>query len=206
MRGLTKRQRSVLDTIRNHIEREGYPPTVREIGLALGLRSSCTVQKHLEALTRKGYVKRDGSKSRTIEIVKDDGTVPSIARGVVNVPLVGQVAAGQPILAEEYIEGYLPISRELLPSDDVFMLRVKGDSMIEAGIFDGDFVVVRKQNTADNGDMVVAMTPEGEATVKFFRRTETGFRLDPANSAMEPILVDDVEILGKPVLALRSLA
>ncbi len=212
MEQLTKRQKQVLMAIAEHIEELGYPPTVREIGLRLGLRSSCTVQRHVEALVRKGFLRRQGHKSRGIEVV-DRPDSPAARRlaiagrsQTVLVPLVGRVAAGVPLLAEEHIEGYLPLSRELVGEDEVFMLRVRGDSMIEAGLYDGDYVVVRRQAHAENGDIVVAMTEDGEATVKYFYRDKNKIRLQPANKDMEPIVVRNVTILGKAILAIRPLS
>lgn len=205
MRDLTARQREVLMAIVQHIEREGYPPTVREIGMRIGLRSSCTVQRHIEALIRKGYLTRDGHKSRTVEVVHRQDSPVGGRLSTVRVPLVGRVAAGVPLLAEEHIEGYFPISRDLVKEDEVFMLRVRGDSMIEAGLSDGDYIIVRRQATAENGDIVVAMTEDGEATVKQFYREKDRIRLQPANSAMQPIYVDNVIILGKAILAIRPL-
>lgn len=201
MRELTLRQKQVLNAIREHILQEGYPPSVREIGERLGVRSSCTVQRHLEALTVKGYLRRDGSKARTLEIVNDRSEPRS--RAVVAVPVVGRVAAGLPLLAEEHIETHLPLGRDLVGDGAVFALRVRGDSMIEAGLFDGDTVVVRQQGTANNGDIVVALVDGGEATVKRFYRDNGRIRLQPANSAMEPIYPEQVEVLGRVMLSIR---
>jgi repressor LexA len=204
MRGITERQRKVLEGI-HHISRErGYPPTVREIGERLGLRSSCTVQRHLEALERKGYIKRSPTKARSIEIIQaEDPTMVPVP--MVPVPIVGTVAAGQPILAVENIEEVFPLPRDIVKDDQCFMLRIKGDSMIEAGIFDGDHVVVRQQPYADDGDIVVAMLGE-EATVKYFRRRRNRVYLEPANSSMQPIVATDVQIVGKVLMSIRRYA
>jgi repressor LexA len=204
MRGITERQRKVLEGI-HHISRErGYPPTVREIGERLGLRSSCTVQRHLEALERKGYIKRSPAKARSIEIIQaEDPTMVPVP--MVPVPIVGTVAAGQPILAVENIEEVFPLPRDIVKDDQCFMLRIKGDSMIEAGIFDGDHVVVRQQPYADDGDIVVAMLGE-EATVKYFRRRRNRVYLEPANSSMQPIVATDVQIVGKVLMSIRRYA
>jgi repressor LexA len=180
--------------------RKGYPPSVREIGDAVGLASSSTVHAHLETLEREGFIRRDPTKPRAIELL--DSAVPN--RKVVHVPVVGRVTAGQPILAVENIEDYFPISRELLAEDEAFMLRVTGDSMIGAGILDGDFVFVRQQSHASNGEIVVALIDD-EATVKRFFRENDHFRLQPENPVYEPIRVADVSILGKVIGIFRRM-
>ena len=204
MRGLTERQRQVLESIHTIAGEKGYPPTVREIGDRLGLRSSCTVQRHLEALERKGYIKRDRTKARSVEILQaDDPTMVPVP--MVPVPVVGTVAAGQPILATENIEEVFPLPRNVVKDDKCFMLQVQGDSMIDAGIFDGDYVVVRQQPSAEDGDIVVALL-EDEATVKRFRRLRSRIHLEPANKSMGPIVADEVQIVGKVLMSIRRYA
>ena len=204
MQRLTARQQQVLEGIHGILREKGYPPTVREIGARLGLRSSCTVQRHLEALERKGYIKRDRTKARSVEIIQaPDPTMIPVP--MVPVPVLGTVAAGQPMLAVENIEEVFPLPRDIVKDAQCFMLAVKGDSMIEAGIFDGDYVVVRQQPYAENGDIVVALL-EDEATVKYFRRRRNHIYLEPANRKMEPIPGDDVQIIGKVVMSIRRYA
>jgi repressor LexA len=198
---LTARQRQVLQSIHDIMQETGLPPTVREIGQRMGLSSSCTVQRHLEALERKGYIRRNPTKARTIEIVGADDPV-MIPRPSVPIPLVGTVAAGSPILAVENIEDVYAMPAGLVAPEGCFMLRIQGDSMIEAGLFEGDLAVVRQQNTADDGDIVVALI-EDEATVKRFYRQNGKVRLQPANSRMEPIISDQVQIIGKVILGIR---
>ncbi|MBC7266308.1 MAG: transcriptional repressor LexA [Coriobacteriia bacterium] len=201
---LTRRQEQILDFIRSEIHRRGYPPSVREIGEAVGLSSSSTVHAHLSALEKHGYIRRDPTKPRALEVLDFRDTERGVdPRTVTAVPLVGSVAAGQPILAAENIEATLPLPAEFA-GESTFILRVRGDSMIEAGILDGDFVVVRQQAIADNGDIVVALI-EDEATVKRFYREADRIRLQPENSAMEPIYVRDARILGKVVALFRRL-
>lgn len=203
-RELTKRQQQILDFIRAEIHRCGYPPSVREIGEAVGLSSSSTVHSHLAALESKGFLRRDPSKPRALEVLDYRETERGIDYGSVRaVPVVGSVAAGQPILASENIEQTLSMPTEIV-GDSTFILRVRGESMIEAGIMDGDFVVVRQQPTADNGQIVVAMIDD-EATVKTFYREADRVRLQPENSSMEPIYARDVTILGKVVALFRRL-
>lgn len=199
---LTERQRRILEYIRSEVASKGYPPSVREIGNAVGLRSSSTVHGHLTKLEELGCIRRDLSKPRAIELL--DEALPSKAR-IVDVPLVGKVTAGMPILAVENIEDYYPIPKDFVEHEDVFMLRVKGDSMIEAGILDGDFVLVAKQETARNGEIVVALVDGEEATVKRFFHEGTHIRLQPENAAIEPLLVDDVRILGKVIGVFRRI-
>ena len=205
-RELTDRQRQVFDFIKSEIKRMGYPPTVRDIGAAVGLSSSSTVHAHLEALEAKGLIRRDPSKPRALEVLERDPapTPLPIRSNIVDLPLVGSVAAGVPTLAEENIEAMFALPTELVRDDSTFVLRVKGESMIEAGILDGDYVVVREQPNAANGEIVVAQI-EDEATVKrFFREAEPN-RLQPENSAMEPIYARDVTILGKVVAVFRRM-
>ena len=192
---ITKKQTEILDYLKNEILNRGFPPSVREICEAVNLKSTSSVHAHLEALERNGYIHRDATKPRAIEIVDDNFNLTR--REVVNVPLVGSVAAGQPLLAVQNIESYFPIPAELMPNQQSFMLRVKGESMINAGILDGDQVLVRQQNTANNGDIVVALL-EDSATVKTFYRENGYIRLQPENDHMDPIIVTgDLQILGK---------
>ncbi len=204
MERLTERQRQVLTGIHEILQQKRYPPTVREIGERLGLRSSCTVQRHLEALERKGYIKRDRTKARSVEILRSpDRTMIPVP--MVPVPVVGRVAAGQPILAQENIEDVFPLPRDIVKDDQCFMLQVAGDSMIEAGIFDGDYVVVRQQPYADDGEIVVALLGD-EATVKYLRRRRNRVYLEPANQKMQPIVATDVQIIGKVLMSIRRYA
>lgn len=192
---MSKRQQQILDYIRETLRTKGYPPSVREIGEAVGLSSSSTVHSHLEKLEELNLIRRDPTKPRAIEILEDSAWR---SQRFVSVPLVGQVTAGSPILAVENIEDVYPLPKDLVRHEDVFMLSVKGDSMIEAGILDGDFVLVRKQQHANNGDIVVALLDD-EATVKRFFKEHGSYRLQPENQYMEPIMVSDVSVLGKVV-------
>ena len=192
---ISKKQQEILDYIKNEILNRGFPPAVREICEAVHLKSTSSVHSHLEALEKNGYIRRDATKPRAIEIIDDQSNLTR--REVVNVPLVGTVAAGQPILAVENIEAYFPIPAEFMPNAQSFMLKVKGDSMINAGIFDGDQVLVKQQSTAENGDMVVALV-EDSATVKTFYKEDGYYRLQPENDQMDPIIIHgDLQILGK---------
>ena len=193
---ISAKQQEILEYIKETILKKGYPPTVREICETVHLKSTSSVHSHLEQLEENGYIRRDPTKPRTIEIVDD--TFNLTRREIVNVPLIGTVAAGAPILAEENIENYFPIPAELLPNQETFLLKVRGDSMIEAGIFDGDQVLVEQTPVASNGEIVVALI-EDSATVKRFYKEKGHFRLQPENSAMDPIIVDDVCILGKVI-------
>ncbi|HTD48075.1 MAG TPA: transcriptional repressor LexA [bacterium] len=199
-KGLTKRQREILNYVLNNMQQRGYPPSVREIGAALGLTSSSTVHSHLTALEKKGFIHRDPSKPRAIEILKDGASQPP--KRVVNVPVLGRIAAGHPLLAEENIEDIFPLPRDLVREDASFILRVRGESMIEAGILDGDFIVVRQQSTANNGEIVAALLGD-EATVKRFYRERDHIRLQPENRTMTPILTRDATVLGKVVALIR---
>ena len=191
---ITPKQQEILEYIKETILKKGYPPAVREICEAVNLKSTSSVHSHLETLERNGYIRRDPTKPRTIEIIDDCFNLAR--REVVNVPLLGTVAAGLPLLAQENIENYFPIPTEMLPDKEVFMLRVKGDSMIEAGIFNGDLIFVEKTVTAENGEIVVALLDDS-ATVKRFYKENGHYRLQPENASMEPIIVDEVQILGK---------
>ena len=191
---ITAKQQEILDYIKDEILKRGYPPTVREICETVNLKSTSSVHSHLETLEKNGYIRRDPTKPRAIEIMDDSFNLSR--REVVNVPMVGTVAAGQPILAQEHIEGYFPIPAEYMPNTDCFMLKVKGESMINAGIFDGDYIMVRQQNVASNGEMIVALVDDS-ATVKTFYKENGHYRLQPENDSMDPIIVDDVQILGK---------
>ncbi|MRS12414.1 MAG: transcriptional repressor LexA [Actinobacteria bacterium] len=206
-RELTPRQREILDFVRAEIHRRGFPPSVREIGEAVGLSSSSTVHSHLAALEAKGLLRRDPSKPRALEVLDYRDTERGIDyESVQAVPLVGQVAAGAPILAAENIEATLPLPASFA-GEETFVLRVKGDSMVDAGILDGDYVVVRQQRTASNGDIVVAMIDE-EATVKRFFREGDRVRLQPENSSMDPIYADqhvDFAVLGRVVALFRRI-
>jgi len=194
---LSKKQEEVFSFLKKQIRKKGYPPTVREICDAVNLSSTSTVHAHLETLERKGYIRRSPTKNRSIEILEDN--FYGFSDQVVNVPIVGQVTAGTPILAQENIEGSFPIPVDYIPNNQTFILHIKGDSMIDAGIHDKDLIVVSQQHDADNGDIVVALIDDS-ATVKTFYRENNGFvRLQPANSTYQPIIVKDCEILGKVV-------
>lgn len=199
---ITDKQREILEYIKEMILKKGYPPAVREICEAVHLKSTSSVHSHLESLEKNGYIRRDPTKPRTIEILDDDFTLTR--RELVNVPVIGTVAAGTPILAEQNIEDYLPIPAGILPNKEVFMLKVKGNSMIEAGIYNGDKVIVAKQPNAENGDKVVALVDDS-ATVKTFYKENGHFRLQPENSSMDPIILDQVEILGKVIGLFRMM-
>ena len=194
---ISKKQEEILEFVKEQILNKGFPPSVREICEAVGLKSTSSVHAHLETLEKNGYIRRDPTKSRTIEILDD--SFEMVRTEMTSIPIVGQVAAGQPILAQQNIEGYFPLPVDMLPkgagSADTFVLRVKGDSMINMGIMDGDVVFVLAGNTAKNGDTVVAMIDEG-ATVKTFYKEDGHIRLQPENDDMEPIIVDNCEILG----------
>lgn len=190
---ITDKQREILEYIKKEILNKGYPPTVRDICEAVHLKSTSSVHSHLETLEKNGYIRRDPTKPRAIEIV-DDSFNPR--REVVNVPMVGRVAAGQPVLAVENIESYFPVPSEFMPNSETFMLKVKGESMINAGIFDGDQILVEQCKNARNGDMVVALVDDS-ATVKTFYKEDGHIRLQPENDSMEPIIVPDCQILGK---------
>ncbi|ANB59593.1 transcriptional repressor LexA [Anoxybacteroides amylolyticum] len=206
MSKLSKRQQQILEFIKREVKAKGYPPSVREIGEAVGLASSSTVHGHLARLESKGYIRRDPTKPRAIEILDPEFVSFPQPSHVVNVPIIGKVTAGQPITAVENIEDYFPLPERFVPSgEQVFMLEVMGDSMMEAGILDGDYVIVRQQQFANNGDIVVAMTEENEATVKRFFKEQDHFRLQPENPHMEPIIVQDVTILGKVVGVYRMI-
>lgn len=191
---ISEKQREILEYIKNEILNKGYPPAVRDICEAVHLKSTSSVHSHLETLEKNGYIRRDPSKPRAIEIIDD--TFNLVRREVVNVPLLGRVAAGEPLLAVENVESYFPIPTELMPNAETFMLKVKGDSMINAGIFNGDNILVQRQSDAVDGDMVVALV-EDSATVKTFYKEDGHYRLQPENDTMDPIIVDQVEILGK---------
>ena len=198
MRASHENQQRILDFIKSEIEEKGYPPSVREICAAVGLRSTSTVHAHLNHLAEKGLIRRDSTKPRALEVL--DGTQ---ARGR-SVPLVGRVTAGQPILAIENIEEYLSLPQSVLGQGEMFSLRVEGESMIDAGIMDGDIVVLRRQDTAENGEIVVAMTREDEATLKRIFYEDGRVRLQPENATMAPIYVDNVTVLGKLVALIRQ--
>lgn len=200
---ISAKQEEILEYIKQTILKKGYPPAVREICEAVNLKSTSSVHSHLETLEKNGYIRRDPTKPRTIEIIDDCFNLTR--REVVNVPLVGTVAAGMPILAEQNIENYFPMPVEMLHNKETFMLRVKGKSMIEAGIFDGDQVIVEQSDVARNGDIVVALIDDS-ATVKRFFKENGHYRLQPENSEMEPIIVDDVKILGKVIGLIRMMS
>lgn len=197
---ISKKQEEILEYIKSQILQRGFPPAVREICEAVNLKSTSSVHSHLETLEKNGYIRRDPTKPRAIEILDDNFNLTR--REMVQVPIVGRVAAGEPLLAQENIEEYYPIPVEMLPNNDVFMLQVQGESMINVGILDGDYVVVEKRQTASNGEMVVAMIDDG-ATVKTFYKEEGIIRLQPENDNMEPFILTDVEILGKVVAVMR---
>ena len=200
---LSAKQSQILEYIKQCILSKGYPPSVREICEAVGLSSTSSVHSQLNTLEKKGYIRRDPSKPRTLEIV-DDENFNLARREIVNVPLLGQVAAGQPLLAVENIENYIPLLPEYLPKGPSYMLRVKGDSMINVGIFDRDLLIVEQTSVARNGDIVVAMIDDS-ATVKTFYKEMNHIRLQPENDTMDPIIVPDCSILGRVVGVFRIL-
>ena len=199
---ISKKQKEILEFMKSEILSKGFPPSVREICEAVGLKSTSSVHAHLETLQRNGYIHRDPTKPRAIEILDD--TFNLNRTEMVNVTIIGRVAAGSPILAQENIEGYFPVPMEYMPNEQTFMLNVKGESMINAGILDGDRVIVRQQPTAENGDMVVALTEENEATVKRFYKEDGYYRLQPENDHMDPIIIHgEITILGKVIAVMR---
>lgn len=202
---LSSKQLKILDFIKRETETKGYPPAVREICKAVDLKSTSTVHGHLARLEKKGYIRRDPTKPRAIEVLDRLSDNPMPVKEVVNVPIVGKVTAGQPILAVENIEDSFPLPIDFVENSSVFMLSVQGDSMIEAGILDGDSVIVKQQNTANNGDIVVALIENDEATIKRFYKDKNFIRLQPENQFMEPILVQDVKILGKVIGLYRKI-
>ncbi|ABV62364.1 MULTISPECIES: transcriptional repressor LexA [Bacillus] len=205
MTKLSKRQLDILTFIKEEVKSKGYPPSVREIGEAVGLASSSTVHGHLARLETKGLIRRDPTKPRAIEVLDEEElNIPKSA--VMNVPVIGKVTAGLPITAVENVEEYFPLPETFAaPDEQVFMLEIMGESMIDAGILDKDYVIVRQQSTANNGDIVVAMTEEDEATVKRFYKEDTHFRLQPENPSMEPIILQNVSILGKVIGVFRNI-
>jgi len=200
MTKLSKRQQMIFDYIKEEVKTKGYPPSVREIAVAVGLASSSTVHGHLERLESKGFIRRDPTKPRAIEVL-DEPEYSKIPKNEAKyIPVIGKVTAGLPITAVENIEEFMPVpDTTSSPEDQLFVLVIEGDSMIEAGILDEDKVVVKQQNTADNGDIVVAMTEDNEATVKRFFKEKNHIRLQPENAAMKPLIYPDIKILGKIV-------
>ncbi|MCI9491841.1 MAG: transcriptional repressor LexA [Lachnospiraceae bacterium] len=191
---ISDKQKEILEYIKSEILNRGYPPAVRDICEAVHLKSTSSVHSHLETLEKNGYIRRDPTKPRAIEIIDD--TFNLVRREVVNVPLLGRVAAGQPLLAVENIESYFPVPAEYIPKGESFMLKVTGESMVNAGIFDGDNILVQCQPTAENGDMVVALVDDS-ATVKTFYKEDGHYRLQPENDSMDPIIVEECTVLGK---------
>ena len=197
---ISAKQQEILDYIKSQILERGFPPAVRDICEAVHLKSTSSVHSHLETLEKNGYIRRDSTKPRAIEIL--DEAFNFTRREMVNVPIVGRVAAGEPLLAEQNIEEYFPIPMEFMPNKQTFLLKVCGESMINAGILNGDYVLAQEENTAHNGDMVVAMIEDG-ATVKTFYKEESVIRLQPENDFMDPIIVPDCTILGKVIGVFR---
>lgn len=197
---ISSKQQEILDYLKTQVLSKGYPPSVREICEAVHLKSTSSVHSHLETLEKNGYIRRDPTKPRAIEIVDDEFNLTR--RELVSIPVVGTVAAGEPIFAVENIVEYFPIPAEYMPNEETFILVVKGDSMINAGIYSGDKIIVKKCSTASNGDMVVAMVDDS-ATVKTFYKEKSHFRLQPENDSMDPIIVNQVEILGKVIGLIR---
>lgn len=199
---ISKKQSEILEYIKNQIIEKGYPPAVREICTAVGLKSTSSVHSHLETLEKNGYIRRDPTKPRAIEIVDDEFNL--VRREMRNIPIVGNVAAGQPIFADQNISGYFPMVSDELPAGNLFMLNVRGDSMINVGIYDGDKIIVQQVETAGNGDIVVALLDDS-ATVKTYYKEDGRYRLQPENDTMDPIYVDEVVILGKVVGLFRRM-
>lgn len=191
---ISAKQQQILEFIKDEILKKGYPPAVREICEAVHLKSTSSVHSHLETLEKNGYIRRDPTKPRAIEIVDD--SFQMVRREMTSIPIIGTVAAGQPIFAQQNIEGYFPVPADIVPTGETFVLRVKGDSMINVGIFDGDQIFVQQCNTARNGDIVVALV-EDSATVKTFYKENGYIRLQPENDTMEPIIVQECAVLGK---------
>lgn len=203
---ISNRQQAILDFIKNEVRDKGYPPSVREIGEAVGLASSSTVHGHLERLEKKGLIRRDPTKPRAIEVLGiQDESAANFSFSFTRVPVVGKVTAGMPITATENIEDYFPLPNNVVKDDAVFMLNIVGESMIDAGIHNGDLVIVRQQQTANNGDIVVAMTEDDEATVKTFYKEKDHIRLQPQNESMQPIRLKHVTILGKVIGVFRNI-
>jgi repressor LexA len=201
---LNENQVRILHFIKDQIKQKGYPPSVREICKGVNLRSTSTVHRHLERLETKGYIRRDPTKPRAIEILDHSDDNIFQPKRTVDIPIIGKVTAGEPVLAVEHIEDTFPVPIELAERGPLFMLRVQGDSMIEAGILDGDYVIVKQQNDAINGDVVIALI-DNEATIKRFYKEKNYIRLQPENQSMEPIIVKDVKILGKVIGLYRKL-
>ncbi len=199
---LSKKQSQILEYMKEQILSKGYPPSVREICEAVQLRSTSSVHAHLETLERKGYIRKDPTKPRAIEIVDDKFNIAR--RELVNIPIVGSVTAGEPILAVENIEGYFPISPDFLGNGATFMLKVRGESMINAGIYDQDYILVQSETTAENGEIVVALIDDS-VTVKRFFKEDNFYRLQPENDYMDPIIVKDCSIVGKVIGLFRSM-
>ena len=197
---ISDKQREILEYIKAEILNKGYPPAVREICEAVKLKSTSSVHAHLETLEKNGYIRRDPTKPRAIEIVDENFNLTR--REMVNVPIVGRVAAGEPILAVENIENYFPIPAEFMPNEQTFILQVQGESMVNAGILDGDYILVEQQTTANDGDMVVALVDDS-ATVKTFYKEDGHYRLQPENDFMDPIIVSEVMIMGKVIGTFR---
>ncbi|WP_308634346.1 transcriptional repressor LexA [Paenibacillus silvisoli] len=205
MSKLSNRQQAILEFIKTEVREKGYPPSVREIGEAVGLASSSTVHGHLDRLEKKGLIRRDPTKPRAIEILDGEENEIPFPLAIAKVPVVGKVTAGVPITATENIEDYFPLPADKVGDHNVFILNVIGESMIEAGIHNGDYVIVRQQQSASNGDIVVAMTEDDEATVKTFYKEKDHIRLQPENSTMEPIRLRNVSILGKVIGLFRDI-
>lgn len=204
MKPLSKRQTLILNFIKSEVQKKGYPPSVREIGEAVGLASSSTVHGHLAKIEEAGYIRRDPTKPRAIEIL--NGTEnPEITLDHTYVPVIGKVTAGQPITAVENIEQYFPLSKSLVKDDTVFILHVSGDSMIDAGIHDGDYAIIRQQSSVNNGEITVVMTEEDEATIKRLYKENGKYRLQPENPTLEPTYLNQVTVLGKVIGIYREL-
>lgn len=201
---ITPKQQEILDFLKKEILMKGYPPAVREICEAVHLKSTSSVHSHLETLEKNGYIRRDPTKPRAIEIMDDSFNYLRTETEIASIPVIGTVAAGQPLLAVENITDYFPFPANLLPNKETFILRVKGDSMINMGILDGDYIIVEQTNMAQNGEVIVALVDDS-ATVKRFYAEDGHFRLQPENDFMEPIIVDHVEILGKVIRLIRTL-
>lgn len=195
---LTQKQIEILYYIKNQVQKQGYPPSVREICKGVSLKSTSTVHSHLETLEVKGYIRKDPTKPRAIEILDRDGDSLFAPKKTIDVPVIGKVTAGQPILAVEHIEDTYPVPIDMAEKGPLFILKVQGDSMIEAGILDDDYVLVKQQNQAMNGDIIVALLEE-EATIKRFFKEKNCIRLQPENQSMSPILTKDVKVLGKVI-------